>query len=90
MTTTKTYDYLDRLLSISSSSSSSFSSSFSYLYNDANQRVCVILADGSYWLYLYDNLGQVISGKKYFSDGTPARPVRYEQLPLRLCPPQPH
>jgi hypothetical protein len=76
MTTTKSYDYLNRLLSISSSSSASASSSFSYQYNDANQRTVARLGDGSYWVYLYDSLGQVVSGKKYFSDGTPrSRPA---------------
>jgi hypothetical protein len=28
------------------------------------------LADGSYWIYQYDNLGQVTNGVKYFYDGT--------------------
>jgi hypothetical protein len=27
--------------------------------------------DGSYWIYQYDDLGQVTGGKKYWSDGTP-------------------
>ena len=29
------------------------------------------LADGSYWVYQYDVLGQVISGNRYWQDGTP-------------------
>ncbi len=70
MTTTKAYDYLDRLTSISSSSSSSFSSSFNYAYNSANQRTSVTNADKSRWAYGYDSLGQVTSGKKYWKDGT--------------------
>jgi RHS repeat-associated protein len=65
MTTTKQYDLLNRLTSISSSSS------FSYLYNPANQRTAVTNADNSYWLYQYDALGQVVSGRKFWSDGTP-------------------
>jgi hypothetical protein len=36
------------------------------------------LADGSYWLYEYDTLGQVTSGKKYFSDGTPVPGQQFE------------
>ena len=73
MTTTKTYDYLNRLTGISSSSSSSFN----YTYNSANQRTRADVGGASstgpttYWLYQYDPLGQVISGKKYWSDGTP-------------------
>jgi len=67
MTTTKQYDDLNRLSSISSSPSNSFT----YQYNAANQRTMNRLADGSYWRYGYDMLGQVVSGIKYWSDGTP-------------------
>ncbi len=67
MTTSKQYDYLNRLSSISSSPSSAFN----YQYNAANQRTLDRLGDGSYWRYGYDALGQVTSGKKYWSDQTP-------------------
>ena len=72
MTTTKTYDFLNRLTSITSvpSGAGVSSVSFAYNYNHANQRTRATLADGSYWLYDYDTLGQVRSGKKYWSDGT--------------------
>ncbi|MBL9170605.1 MAG: RHS repeat-associated core domain-containing protein [Verrucomicrobiales bacterium] len=70
MTTAKSYDYLNRLLSISSTAGSSVISSHGYLYNDANQRTRVDLVDGSYWIYEYDKLGQVTSGKRYWADGT--------------------
>jgi RHS repeat-associated protein len=70
MTTAKSYDYLNRLLSVSSTAGSSVISSHSYLYNDANQRTRVDLVDGSYWIYAYDKLGQVTSGKRYWADGT--------------------
>ena len=36
----------------------------------ANQRTRMTLADGSYWHYTYDRLGQVVSGKRYWQDGT--------------------
>src|SRR6266540_3497584 len=80
MTTTKQYDYLNRLLSISSSpsSSSSLPISYAYAYNDANQRTRVALNDGSFWIYQYDALGQVTSGKKYFSDNTPVPGQQFE------------
>ncbi len=67
MTTSKQYDYLNRLSSISSSPSSAFN----YQYNAANQRTLDRLGDGSYWRYGYDALGQVTSGMKYWSDQTP-------------------
>ena len=70
MTTSKSYDLLNRLTRISSSSSSSFSSSFDYAYNAANQRTAVTNADNSRWAYGYDSLGQVTSGKKYWSDSS--------------------
>jgi YD repeat-containing protein len=41
-----------------------------YLYNDANQRTRRTSVDDSYWRYEYDSLGQVVSGKRYWSDGT--------------------
>ena len=79
MTTTKTFDYLNRLTSISSSSPSSSSlSSFAYVYNSANQRTAVTNADNARWVYQYDALGQVISGKKYWSDGTPVAGQQFE------------
>jgi RHS repeat-associated protein len=77
LTTTKTYDSLNRLTSISSSSAS-FSSSFAYQQNSANQRTRSTLADNSYWVYGYDALGQVSSGKKYWNDGTPVAGQQFE------------
>jgi len=53
-------------------------SAFDYSYNNANQRVRVNLADGSFWLYEYDTLGQVKSGKKYWSDWTPVAGQQFE------------
>ena len=72
MTSARIYDSLNRLKSIASAPSASAPVSFAYDYNSANQRTRATLADGSYWSYGYDALGQVTSGKKYFSDGTPA------------------
>ncbi len=73
MTTTKSYDYLNRLTQIASTPTGSGAApvSFNYNYNSANQRTKNVLADGSYWVYGYDSLGQVASGQKYFNDGTP-------------------
>ena len=72
MTTTKTYDYLNRLKLISSAptGSGSVPATFNYSYNAANQRTKNVMADGSYWIYQYDSLGQVTNGVKYFADGT--------------------
>jgi RHS repeat-associated protein len=80
MTTTKQYDYLNRLTSISSAPSGTGVAPvpFSYTYNSANQRVQSALVDGSYWSYNYDSLGQVTSGKKYWADGTPVAGQQFD------------
>ncbi len=72
MVTSKQYDLLNRL------TNSSSSVSFVYAYNSANQRSRATLADGSYWVYAYDSLGQVISGRRYWSDGTAVAGQQFE------------
>lgn len=80
MTTSKSYDFLNRLRSISSvpSASGQLPISYAYQYNSVNQRTRATLADGSYWVYKYDKLGQVVSGKRYWIDGTPVAGQQYE------------
>ncbi len=75
LTTTRTYDRLNRLSSISSAASTSTSnlnSSSSYQYNAANQRTRLTREDGAYWSYGYDAFGQVTSAIKHLPDATPA------------------
>src|SRR6266568_1480231 len=76
MVTTKQYDLLNRLTN--TASVSSVASWFVYTYNSANQRTRTSLADGSYWVYAYDSLGQVISGRKYWSDGPAVAGQQFE------------
>jgi RHS repeat-associated protein len=71
MSTVKQYDNLNRLTSIASLTNSAPVASFAYRYNSADQRTAVTNSDSSYWLYTYDALGQVTSGRKYWFDGTP-------------------
>ena len=80
LTTTKTYDRLNRLVSVMASTDSAAPDAWAYLYqhNEANQRVRVTLADGSYWVYQYDRLGQVKSGKRYWGDGVPVAGQQFE------------
>jgi len=78
MVTTKQHDYLNRMTSISSVPSAASVVSSSYDYNSANQRTLRREADGSYWRYAFDALGQVKSGKKYWSDGTPVAGQQFE------------
>jgi RHS repeat-associated protein len=73
MTTTKSYDKLNRLtLTSTANASGTVLSSFGYDYNELNQRTKGKLNDGSYWRYGYDSLGQVTSGEKRWSDGSAA------------------
>jgi len=66
MTTSKTYDYLNRLTAISSANASSVVlDSHNYGYNSANQRTAVTNTDNSKWNYSYDSLGQVTGGGKH-------------------------
>jgi YD repeat-containing protein len=78
LTTTKTYDNPNRLTQISSAPSASSVVSFDYSYNNANQRTRVHLADGSFWVYEYDALGQMKSGKRYWSDWTAVAGQQFE------------
>ena len=82
MTTTKQFDYLNRLTQISSAPSGSYIQplAFNYNYNPANQRTKDTLADGSYWIYAYDSLGQVTNGCKFFADGTPVAGQQFDYL----------
>ena len=80
MTTTKQYDYLNRLAAISSQPNGGLrpAACFNYNYNSANQRTKDKLADGAYWVYQYDSLGQVTNGCKYFCDGTPVAGQQFD------------
>ena len=78
MVTTRQYDLLNRLENIKSVPSGSGAASFAYTYNSANQRTLRREADGSYWRYEYDSLGQVVSGNKYWADGTPVAGQQFQ------------
>jgi RHS repeat-associated protein len=79
MVTTKQYDFLNRLTSVASiNPQPSTINSFAYQYNSANQRTARTNDDHSYWVYQYDSLGQVTSGKRYWSDNTPVPGQQFE------------
>ena len=80
MVTTRSYDKINRLLSQKSDFTGQSAPVYStgYDYNDANQRVRKYEPDGSYWVYAYDNLGQVTSGKRYWVDGSPVAGQQFE------------
>jgi RHS repeat-associated protein len=76
------YDYLNRLRSVSSVPKGTGEQplTYSYDYNSANQRERLLLADSSRWQYQYDSLGQVTSGKRYWSDSVPVAGEQFEYL----------
>jgi RHS repeat-associated protein len=79
MVTTRQYDGLYRLTNtVSSNASAVVVNSHGYQYNSANQRTLTTREDGSYWVYQYDALGQVTSGKKYWRDGTPVAAQQFD------------
>lgn len=64
LSTTRTYDRLNRLVSIAASPSSSPVNSTAYGFNSANQRILATDASGDNWNYGYDSLGQVTAAAK--------------------------
>ena len=80
LTTTRGYDVLNRLESISSTGSGTLMPlRYAYRYNSANQRDRVTMGDSTYWDYTYDDLGQVTSGKrKWQVDNTAVAGQQYE------------
>ena len=69
LTTTKTYDNLNRLGTVTHTPSVSSVQSVVYQYNSANQRTRATREDASRWDYSYDALGQVTGGTKKLSTG---------------------
>lgn len=71
LVTSKAYDSLNRLTSISAVAGANVVSSHTYIYNSLNQRSLATLHDGTKWGYSYDALGQVTGGSRSWSDNTP-------------------
>ena len=78
MTTINQYDQLNRLTKTESWAGTNLVARAAYGYNLANQRVAQTNADGSYWLYQYDALGQLIRGQRFWPDGTPVLGQQFE------------
>ena len=66
LVTSREYDHLNRLQSITAGASGLAAS---YEYNTANQRTALTNADGSFWAFGYDDLGQVTNANRHFADG---------------------
>lgn len=70
LTTTKGYDHLNRLFSITNAPATTSARTVGYDYNAANQRSKATREDATYWDYGYDALGQVDSAVKKQAGGT--------------------
>jgi RHS repeat-associated protein len=80
LNTRRTFDGLNRLSSIANSSPAGTVYAASYSLNQANQRITNSLVDGGKWVYQYNERGEVVSGKKYFSDGQPVQGAQFEYI----------
>lgn len=80
LVTTRSFDYLNRLLDVTSQpqATGAFPIGTAYQYNAADQRTRQLLGGGDAWIYGYDGLGQLTSGKRYFGDGTPVPGQQFE------------
>ncbi|MDW8344588.1 MAG: hypothetical protein RMM51_08860, partial [Verrucomicrobiae bacterium] len=77
--TTKTYDALSRLQQVDHlTPNPDDHRRFLYHYNLANQRTRRTHADGSYWEYTYDPLGQVLTARNHWPNGTPVLGQHYQ------------
>jgi len=80
LTSVRTYDNFNRLSRITNTLAADTPVNFAYAYNSANQRTGFTNADSSRWAFAYDTLGQVTSGKRYWSDGTNVAGQQFEYL----------
>ncbi len=78
LTRSHTYDSLNRLSGVVSTPASGPVVSDNYQYNQLNERTSATLADGSHWDYQYDSKGEVTSGRKVWSDGTPVAGEQFQ------------
>ena len=80
LTRSHTYDNLNRPSGVVSTPASGPVVSDNYQYNLLNERTSATLADGSHWDYQYDAKGEVTSGRKVWSDGTPVAGEQHGEL----------
>jgi len=80
MTTRREYDLLNRLRRVEalSTAANTLGLVLDYQYNQANQRRRIDNGDGTHWAVEYDELGQVVGGKKYWPDGSAAQGQQFE------------
>jgi len=78
LTVSRQYDRWSRLQAQTAVGGISGSIGQEYTFNSAGQRVRANLMDGSYWVYEYDALGQVRTGRRYWNNGDPVAGQQFE------------
>ena len=73
----RTLDGLDRLTDTTTRVGDEILHRSAYQLNDADQRIRQTLADGRYWAYAYDQLGQLVSAKQYSAAGVPVDDAQF-------------
>ena len=66
----RSYDTIGRLETITTTPAADTVQSHHYTYNNLSQRTRLTREDGSYWSYIYNDRGELVSGKKYWSDNS--------------------
>ncbi len=66
----RTYDTIGRLQNITTTPASESWQGYTYTYNNLNQRTRVTREDASYWSYVYNDRGEIVSAKKFWSDNS--------------------
>ncbi len=67
---TRSYDAIGRLENITTTPAADAAQSYTYTYNNLSQRTRVTREDSSYWSYIYNDRGELVSGKKYWVDNS--------------------
>lgn len=68
--TARSYDALGHLQTVTNTPAGGGATSYTYTYNNLNQRTRTTREDNSYWSYIYNDRGELTSGKKYWSDNS--------------------
>jgi RHS repeat-associated protein len=74
----RVYDSMGRMQSITNTPAVGTAQSYTYTYNNLNQRTRTTREDGSYWSYIYNERGELASGKKYWSDNAAVSGQQFE------------
>jgi len=65
-----TYEGPGRLHTITTTPTADTPQAYTYTSNNLNQRTRVTREDGSYWSYVYNDRGELFTGRKYWADNS--------------------